>query len=196
MKRLARAAERVLLGTGLIALGYCAAVWVDARLYQRRQSQVLDQTVRSEAGAAVVRRGRIRTHSLIGRIQIPRVGLSVMVVEGDDAGTLRRAAGHIPGTALPDQPGNVAIAGHRDTFFRPLRNVRRSDDIVLTTAEGVYHYRVGSMQVVGPDDTQVLRSSRRPTLTLVTCYPFTFVGSAPERFIVQAYRVDGGPAHG
>ena len=112
-----------------------------------------------------------------------------MVMEGDDRLTLRRAVGHIPGTSLPGQPGNTGIAGHRDTFFRSLRNIRLNDVISLTTVLGEVRYRVVSTQVVGPTDTWVLDADENQILTLVTCYPFSFVGSAPDRFIVRAERI-------
>jgi len=111
-----------------------------------------------------------------------------MILEGTDDGTLRRAVGHIPGTPLPGRSGNVAIAGHRDTFFRPLRNVRKDDEIKLTTLNGSYLYRVDSTRVVEPENIQVLEASDEAILTLVTCYPFNFVGSSPKRFIVRAHR--------
>jgi sortase A len=126
---------------------------------------------------------------LIGRIEIARLGLSVMVIEGDDGKTLRRAAGHVPGTALPGQLGNVAITAHRDTFFRPLRKIQTDDVITLTTLQGVYRYRVVSTKIVSPQDVEVLDSTDGEVLTLVTCYPFYFVGAAPNRFIVRAERV-------
>ncbi|MCX6624691.1 MAG: class D sortase, partial [Acidobacteria bacterium] len=126
---------------------------------------------------------------LLGRIEIPSVGLSVIVFEGVDRRTLRRAAGHIPGTALPGRPGNVGISGHRDTFFRPLRNIRRNDIITVTTPLGDYRYRVVSTSVVAPDDVAVLEPSGYEILTLVTCYPFYFVGPAPGRFVVRAERI-------
>jgi sortase A len=94
--------------------------------------------------------------------------------------------GHIPGTALPGEDGNIVLAAHRDTFFRPLRNIQKGDEIALTTLSGAYRYRVESIQIVGPDDVGVLSPTKQPTLTLVTCYPFYFVGSAPKRFIVRA----------
>jgi sortase A len=128
---------------------------------------------------------------LIGRIEIARLGLSVMVVEGDDGKTLRRAAGHVPGTALPGQPGNVGITGHRDTFFRPLRNIQLDDVITLTTLQGEYRYRVVSTEVVSPEDVAVLEPTGGEILTLMTCHPFYFVGAAPNRFIVRAERVRG-----
>ena len=126
---------------------------------------------------------------MIGRIEIARVGISVVVVEGTDDHILRRSAGHILGTALPGKPGNVGIAGHRDTFFRPLRNIRRNDIITLSTPRGEYRYRVVSTKVVSPSDVAVLDSDGNQILTLVTCYPFYFVGAAPSRFIVRAERV-------
>jgi sortase A len=128
-------------------------------------------------------------HGLIGRIDIPRLGVSAIVIEGDGTTTLRRAVGHIPGTALPGEPGNVGISGHRDTFFRPLRNIRRNDIVTLTTLQGEYRYRVLSTRIVTPNNVAVLDPSTNETLTLVTCYPFYFVGSAPNRFIVRAERV-------
>ena len=127
----------------------------------------------------------------LGRIEIARIGLAAMILEGTNGRTLRRAVGHIPGTPLPGQQGNVAIAGHRDTFFRPLRNVQHNDEITLTTLDGTYRYLVDSTQVVAPEDTQVLDDSRDTILTLVTCYPFYFVGPAPKRFIVRAHKIPG-----
>jgi len=144
--------------------------------------------------AAVSRSPRPRTSpatsgELIGLIQIPRVDLSVVVIEGASAKVLRRGAGHIPGTALPGDPGNTAISGHRDTFFLPLAKVRLHDRITLTTLQGEYSYRVVSTKVVKPSDISVLDQSRDEVLTLVTCYPFYLVGPAPDRFIVRAKRV-------
>ena len=127
--------------------------------------------------------------SVIGRLEIPRLQLSVMVREGADEGTLSRAVGHIPGTALPGKLGNVGLAGHRDTFFRALRNIRADDTIELQTTHGAYHYIVKSTKIVTPRDVSVLEASGGDTLTLVTCYPFYYVGSAPKRFIVRAAQV-------
>jgi len=128
--------------------------------------------------------------SLLGRMEIPRLALSTVVLEGDSNQVLRKAAGHIPGTALPGRAGNVAIAGHRDTFFRALRNIHEGDDIALETIAGTYHYRVDSTAIVAPKDIQVLKPSDQPSLTLVTCYPFSYVGSAPKRYIVHARQVE------
>ncbi len=128
------------------------------------------------------------TGELVGRMEIPRLMLSVAVAEGTDAATLRRAAGHILGTALPGQPGNIGIAGHRDTLFRPLRHTLKGDVITLVTSQGEYHYRVVSTRIVNPTDIAVLKADGHEILTLVTCYPFYFIGPAPDRFIVRAER--------
>jgi sortase A len=129
---------------------------------------------------------RVTNGSLIGRVEIARVGVSAIVREGDDAATLRHAVGHIPDTALPGESGNAGLAGHRDTFFRGLKNIRTGDRITMTTTNGVLEYTVRHTSVVDPDDVSVLNPTSRPTLTLVTCYPFYYVGAAPRRFIVHA----------
>ncbi len=126
---------------------------------------------------------------LIGRIEIPRLGVRAIVVEGTSDSCLRRAAGHIEGTALPGHLGNVGIAAHRDTFFRGLRKIRRDDIIKVTTLAGTYEYSVESIRIVEPDDVEVLGASAQPTLTLVTCFPFDYLGSAPHRFIVRARQI-------
>jgi sortase A len=198
-----RWSQIVLLICGVAMLGYCAFVLLDTRLFQDRESRSLQHLLeaqRAESGAVSLRAKLLNApkippasaaSGLIGRIEIARLGLSVMVVEGDDGKTLRRAAGHIPGTALPGQSGNVGITAHRDTFFRPLRNIELNDVITLTTWQGEYRYRVVSTQIVSPEDVAVLDSTGDEILTLLTCHPFYFVGAAPNRFIVRAQRVGG-----
>jgi sortase A len=110
----------------------------------------------------------------------------VVVVEGVDKTTLRRAVGHIPGTALPGEAGNVGLAGHRDTFFRLLKDVKIKDEIQISTLKGNFKYEVVSLRIVDPDNVGVLAPSGENVLTLVTCYPFYFVGPAPKRWIVRA----------
>jgi sortase A len=131
--------------------------------------------------------------AVIGRLEIPRLKLSVMVREGADERTLSRAVGHIPGTALPGKMGNMGLAGHRDTFFRALRDIREDDAIEFETTRGTYRYLVKSTKIVGPRDVSVLAASGGENLTLVTCYPFYYVGSAPKRFIVHATQVTAIP---
>jgi sortase A len=198
LRRILQWTQRVLFAGAIVMLGYCAYVVVDSRIFQHREKQRLDRLLHQQPEttpvgplAAVKVTPRVGPGGLIGRVQIARLGISVMVVEGTGKRGLRRAAGHIPGTAMPGQPGNVGIAAHRDTFFRPLRNIQRDDVITLTTLSGEYRYRVVSTQVVSPSDVGVLNSDGNQILTLVTCYPFYFVGAAPSRFIVRAERVTG-----
>ncbi len=146
--------------------------------------------LRPEAEAmARASRPPLEPGSPMGRIEIPRVGLQAIIVESTTSEALRRAVGHVAGTARPGDDGNVALAGHRDTFFRGLRDVRKDDVIRIDTLDGSWEYRVESIQVVDPDDVHVLEASASPILTLVTCYPFNYVGSAPRRFIVQAQEI-------
>lgn len=185
------------LGAGaVLLLGYCALIFADGWLFQQGQSRHLEQLLRDRKETSVVSSSTssrippaVFGAGLIGRMEIPRLGLSVIVAEGVDNRTLRRAAGHIPGTALPGQPGNVGISAHRDTFFRPLRNIRQNDTITFTTLQGDYRYRVVSTKVVAADDVAVLDPGREEILTLVTCHPFYYVGPAPDRFIVRAERI-------
>jgi sortase A len=127
----------------------------------------------------------------VGRLVVPRLHLRAMVREGDGEGTLDLALGHIPGTALPGQKGNVGVAGHRDTLFRSLKSIEKNDLIEFQTLRGSYTYSVESIQVVKPENLDVLRPGPDAELTLVTCYPFAFVGPAPDRFIVKARQVAG-----
>jgi sortase A len=122
----------------------------------------------------------------VALLRIPRLGLEAPVLEGTDEWTLDRGLGHIEGTARPGEPGNVGIAGHRDGFFRPLKDIRDGDLVELALPGSVRRYRVERLSIVRPDAVQVLRPTPAPSLTLVTCYPFYFVGPAPERFIVRA----------
>jgi sortase A len=123
---------------------------------------------------------------VVGRISIPRLHLSAIVEEGIDESTLSRAVGHIPGTALPGEDGNAGIAGHRDTFFRELKDLQPNDKIDFTTHSGRYHYIVKSLTIVEPSDVSVLAAKGGKVLTIVTCFPFHYIGNAPRRFIVHA----------
>jgi sortase A len=123
---------------------------------------------------------------VIGKLIIPKLGIDVIIREGTDGPTLRRAVGHIPNTALPGKTGNFIVTGHRDTFFRPLRNVQANDLILAVTSGFIYTYRVYDISVVAPDYIQALRPTSQPECTLITCFPFEYVGSAPRRFIVHA----------
>jgi sortase A len=187
-------ARWVLLAVAVSLLGYCGFVLADAWIFQKRESRHIERAASGGIPQTVSPSSPndspvAATKGLIGRLEIPHLGLSVVILEGIGKATLQRAVGHIPGTALPGQTGNVGLAGHRDTFFRPLQGIRRNDIITLTTLRGDYRYRVVSTRVVSPEEVSVLDSSGEEILTLVTCHPFYFVGAAPNRFIVRAERV-------
>ncbi|HLH42766.1 MAG TPA: class D sortase [Bryobacteraceae bacterium] len=137
--------------------------------------------------------GRIAEDGLIGRLSIPRLNLSTIVREGTSSAILSLAAGHIPGTALPGQSGNIAVAGHRDTLFRGLKDIQAGDLVEFETFHGRLEYRVQSTEVVSPKDVSVLQAGQKNELTLVTCFPFYYIGSAPDRFIVKAIEIAWDP---
>jgi len=190
----------LLFAIGISALGFVGYAVAEANLFQTYQSWRLDRALRnapasSPSQVSLPFLGNNAHHpapavgTSLGRIEISRIGVSVIVVEGDDEKSLQRAVGHISGTAVPGEQGNIGLAGHRDTFFRALRNIRLNDEVTLTTLAGSYHYRVDSMEVVWPAEGDVLIDTGGSVLTLVTCYPFYFVGSAPQRFVVRAHLV-------
>ena len=186
-----RLAERILLAIGLIAAAWYGTAHLAAAREQVALSRELDAArevmVRpSVASAAVPVPSTLATRALVGRIEVPRLKLSAVAREGVDVRTLRGSVGHVPGSALPGDVGNAAFAAHRDTFFAPLRDIRAGDEVVVTTATAVHRYSVVRTRVVDPSDVSVLRASEGRTLTLVTCYPFDYVGSAPKRFVVSA----------
>lgn len=189
LRRMLLWAQRALFGCGVLLLGYCAYALADAWMFQRRESMDLDRLLRDRQSAKSEPAPAAAADGLIGRIEIPRLLLSVVVVEGIDKTTLRRAVGHIPGTALPGQPGNVGLAGHRDTFFRPLKDLKLKDEVRVSTLQGDFKYEVESLRVVEPDNVGVLAASAENVLTLVTCYPFYYFGPAPQRWIVRARQV-------
>ena len=186
-----------LLLTGLTCLGAWTWEQLDAQLFQRSAGLRL-QALQARAASATGRRSATgkpgRTAFLagepIGRIEIDRVGLSAIVAEGTDTRTLRRAVGHVLSTPLPGDDGNVVLAGHRDTFFRPLKSVEEGDRIRVTTPGARVEYEVTSIEVVGPGDVDVMWPTKDRSLTLITCYPFHYIGPAPDRFVVRARQVD------
>lgn len=187
-----RVTQRVFLWLGAVALAYAGGTVAYAGLYQRYQAWKFDGRVAAArvrlAVPAAVADPAVdpREGDVIGRLEMPRIGISVMVLQGVDAGTLIAGAGHVPGTAWPGADGNMAITAHRDTFFRKMEGIRSGDAIRVATVHGLYDYIVESTEVVDPDAVQVLESHGRRELTLITCYPFYFVGPAPRRFIVHA----------
>jgi len=184
-------AERALIAVGAAFGLWCAVTIMEARYFSSLPVPSSPVSARMLPGEGPDTNGGTRQSSLargtwVAKLEGPSVSLAATVLEGSDEATLNRAAGHIEDTALPGQHGNVAIAAHRDTIFRPVRNLRVGDPLVLTTADRVYHYRVTRLRVVDPDDVAVLDPADHSTLTLVTCYPFTFIGHAPKRFVVSA----------
>jgi sortase A len=182
-----RTGEQVLVVAGFLLLAFGIAEVVLANLYQVAERGQFSGSIAPENGDARIARPTVG--SAIGMIEIRRISLSAIIVEGDGDKQLELAAGHVRGTAFPGEPGNVGIAGHRDTVLRALRLVRKNEEIVVSTRRGQFTYRVSSTQIVQPGATHVLFPTKSEVLTLVTCYPFYFVGPAPQRFIVRADRL-------
>lgn len=148
-----------------------------------------ERRMRSYAGAVQKQRG-----IALAVLEIPRIQLKAPVFDGTDELTLNHAVGLIEGTAWPGESANVAIAGHRDGFFRKLKGIRLGDQIELETRRGTDVYAVNKIQIVTPQDVSVLQSDGKPSLTLVTCYPFYSIGAAPKRFVVKAHLKHHSPA--
>jgi sortase A len=187
------------LGAGVLLIGACGAAYLDTFFYQTIEMIRLVRALDAIAGALPgdpdptgAASGTAPT--CIGRIEVPRIGVSAIIDEGCDPTTLRRAVGHVPGSALPGDVGNMCLAGHRDSFFRSLGDVRDGDLVRITTLEGTFEYVVDSVSVVDANRLEVLDDAPTSTLTLITCYPFHFVGPAPARFIARAARVESTPA--
>jgi sortase A len=193
MRSLLRWTRWLLAASAVSLLAYAGFVLADTWVFQRAEDRQLESLVaapaRNAPSVSPASLSPAANGGLIGRVDIPRLGISAIMMEGTGSSVLRRAVGHIRGTALPGERGNVGISGHRDTFFRPLRNIAAGDFIVLTTVAGEYRYRVVATSIVAPDDVAVLAPGAGEILTIVTCYPFYFVGPAPKRFIVRAQRV-------
>ncbi|HET8948577.1 MAG TPA: class D sortase [Candidatus Polarisedimenticolia bacterium] len=195
-----------LLLTGLTFLGAWTWEQLDTRWFQATQNRRLAELQQSRSSsphgtktsASSATRAKEppadnvppHTGDLIGKIDIGRVGLSAIIAEGTDSRTLRRAVGHVPSTPLPGDEGNVVLAGHRDSFFRALRTVEEGDEIDLTTPDATLRYEITSIEVVGAEDTDVLWPTKEKSLTLITCYPFHYLGPAPDRFVVRARQLD------
>ena len=186
--------ERVLLVIGIVCLGYFGFVSAETALYQAYENRELDAILASVPAAPAAPgpvdvlppRAQPAPGSLLGRLEIPRLHVSAIVRAGSDARTLQLAIGHIGGTALPGERGNVGLAAHRDTFFRRLGEIRAHDQVRLVTRNGTFTYRVEGTRIVDPQDLWVLDQTTEAALTLITCYPFRYIGSAPQRFIVRA----------
>jgi sortase A len=178
--------EWLLVGLGVGCLGMFAFETVEARRFQAERAAEFARAAQAYAPVTV------RAGGLVGMLDVPRLRLTAPVIEGDDDATLKRAAGHLPDTPLPWQGGNTAIAGHRDGLFRPLKDITVGDEIRFRSSRDEFRYRVTDTSIVKPDDVSVLQPRGPASLTLITCYPFYFVGNAPKRFIIHAERVQEG----
>jgi sortase A len=212
---LARTCERLLFGLGACCLVIYAAACTHRSLSQAREEAVFEEALveqkkRINDDPALLASIQAEEHDrsgwsvervryfeqvaekpvqALGRLVVPDASVSVMLLEGTDELTLNRAVGRIEGTARPGEAGNLGVAGHRDSFFRGLRHVRMGHSLSLTTLEGIAHYEVESIVIVEPSDVEVLEPTDYPSITLVTCYPFYFVGDAPKRYIVHGRQV-------
>jgi sortase A len=192
------ALEHLLLAITAVSLGWYAFVSISTAQERASLARELEHAGSALTATPVATSGtnaeataraltaRLAPRAVIGRIDVPRLKLSALAREGADARTLRDSVGHVPETPLPGDVGNAAFAGLRDTFFRNLEGVRKGDEIVVTTASGIHKYVVTATRVVTPTDTSMLTPTSERALTLVTCYPFDYIGAAPERFIVRA----------
>lgn len=214
MRRWTRALEWLLLAGGLLMIGVYLGSRVHRSVLSRAEvERFKDRVLVNEelnAGPEVVgkkpdfslwsdKRVKAYQESLashfapaLALLRIPKIDLEVPILEGTDDLSLNRAVGHIAGTPRPGQNGNVGIAGHRDGFFRGLKDVSTGDTVEMVTPDNVTRYVVDEITVVDPTNVSVLAPRTHPSLTLVTCYPFYFIGSAPQRYIVQASLVASG----
>ena len=177
---LRRATGWLLVVIGVTTLLCSGFLWATARY---------DESVRINAALPSLSHVKAPGHgSTLGRLEVPRLGLSTIVIEGDDEYNLLVGAGHLPETPLPWHDGNSVLAGHRDTDFRPLRNIQLGDTIRFHNADTTVEYLVRGTEIVEPTDVTSLKATDVPTLTLITCYPFSYIGPAPKRFVVRAER--------
>lgn len=179
----------LLFAAGAILLFIGARDYFGSRLGQSEAAHEFEQPIPETPATRAAVPAPIHEVALgetLAKLTIPRLGAELYVVEGDGARELRRGPGHLAGSAMPGADGNCIIAGHRDTHFRVLKDIKEGDDIVLETQTGQYLYRVRHTQIVTPEDTRPLRPTSTAELNLITCYPFYYVGAAPKRFIVEA----------
>jgi sortase A len=177
----------------VLTLVACAVLLASGRVAPAAPAARSRGTERAAAGASIPTSLPEPEARVVGRITIPRLGISEVVRDGDGDDTLRIGVGHILGTPLPGDGGNVGLAAHRNTHFKPLRDIKENDRIMISGRRGDREYRVEAVAIVDPKDVWVLDPTDRPSLTLVTCYPFDWVGDAPQRLIVRAVAVEPEP---
>ena len=187
LDRLRNMSSVALCAVGIGLLAYWLGAMFDAHVFQSRLARRLETAGSSSSvlQAASATRHEAITSGLVGRLEIPRLGVSAMITEGITARALGRGIGHVPDTAFPGERGNVGLAAHRDTYFRGLKDVAEGDRVRLVTPGGIFSYEVEWARVVHPNRTDLLEDTTGPALTLVTCYPFHWVGTAPKRFVVR-----------
>ncbi len=193
MRKALHTAERLLWVVALLCIAWSGLVWQHAHAAGRTARRLAAAPLRAEAanppGTNLPGNGAI-----LGELRIPALRVRVPIVQGDDDDALRLGVGHIPETPLPGGLGTVGLAGHRDTFLRPLRRLRSQTLLEVSEGPSLYRYRVDSTEIVTPDKVDVLATKSTPQLVLVTCYPFHFIGHAPFRFIVHAHLLSLVPA--
>jgi len=190
-----------LLLLGSVCAGFCVVVSLGAGFAQKASESLIAAVGRSssEAGPSPAAFGESDARNgagaatVMGRLEIPELAISVPILSNYETTSLLEGAGHIPGTAMPGGLGTLGLAGHRDTYFRPLAKIKPKMDIRVVDRDGTYHYSVDSMEIVKPEDVAVLDIRSRPELTLITCYPFHYYGAAPLRFIVHAHLLSALP---
>jgi sortase A len=195
--------ERILLCIGCLLLGVAMAaqidraIWLNTEMRGFRAAERADLAsrpfrndvnfgLRSDTRNFTHQKGKAEVPSVLAILRIPRSHLQVPVLEGTGGLSLNRGVGHISGTPRPGQQGNIGIAGHRDGFFRLLRFVGIGDFIELESPGRILTYRVNQLRIVNPGDVEVLSPREVSSVTLITCYPFNFIGSAPRRYVVEA----------
>jgi sortase A len=188
-----RCVEGLLFTGGMAALVYCASAGLRVYAADRAAAAFTENTGPSHARADATAH---RPSDVMGRIQIPALGLSAPITAGVGRIELIEGVGHIPGTALAGGLGTMGLAGHRDTFFRALKRISPGMQIRVTGESGTYRYVVDTTKVIFPEQVEVLDAGSRPKLVLVTCYPFHYIGAAPQRFVVQAHLLSVLPDNG
>ena len=184
--------EITLWSIGLLCATFCVWTWALGHAARVSAAQIGPDSPKPSLLRSSFRHGTA-AGDVIGRLEIPQINLQVPVLAGDEAESLRRGVFHIRGTAMLGGLGTVGLAGHRDTYFRPLRKAAPHMTIQAVDETGVYHYEIDSTEVVTPDRVDVLSIQDRPELTLITCFPFDFVGAAPKRFVVHAHLLSAAP---
>ncbi len=190
--RILRAAHWITLAGGVCLMAWPGWVGLESAYAQRSGERQLAGAGRADRETIVAPRqpspsnaGLVRG-SVLGRFQIPRLNLSYVLLEGTDSRTLDKSIGHVEGTSRIGESGNIGIAGHRNTHFRKLEWIRRGDEVLLSSPGAEYRYRVEWARLFQPTDMEVLDPAHGPAITLITCFPFEYVGSAPLRFVVRA----------